>query len=95
MTHRGLKKLLVDFLKADGGWVHSGALERRYWVNPKNGRQYKPSTMSRRLRELAEDAILFTKEEHGVWYRFNLESLPKKQEYRIEERNGARVAVLV
>ena len=95
---RGLKKLLVDFLKGHGDWVHSGALEQRHWLNPKTGVRYKPSTASRMLRELAEHApgeqpILLVRHEPTAEYCFNTGLVPKKIKPKFEFVNGVLTAV--
>lgn len=84
MITRGLKKLIIDRLKADGGWVHSGTLERMGWNNPRNGVPYKPSTVSRILRLLAEHVpgeqpVLLVRYEPTAEYCFNEGSVPPKQ----------------
>lgn len=55
-------------------WVSGAALERREWRNDK-GIIYKPSNVSRRLRDLENDAVTESKLQNGhVWYRLKKEA---------------------
>lgn len=88
---RGLAKQLVDYLKADGGWIASGALETKPWF-AKKGTRYKPSTVGRTLRALAEgENNVLEARGNSVEYRYRTESEPKPKVPIFGLKDGVRV----
>ena len=98
MKIRGLRGLIVERLKREVGWVHSGTLERMEWKNPRTGAHYKPSTVSRTLRMLAEHVsgekpLLLVRYEPTAEYCFNEGSMPKRILPTIIMKDGRPIAV--
>lgn len=83
-----LSARLVRYLKARPGlFVSGGELERIATQST----TYKPSTVSRRLRELAEDGTLARNEVKGtVYYAYQPQT---RQVERVEVRDGRAVLI--
>ena len=66
-----LKAQLLEFMSGEDGWVHGGTLEAMRFPHPRGG-AYKPSTVSRQMRQFAEEGLrIERKEERGqVLYRY-------------------------
>ena len=66
---------LIIYLKDSGGLVNGGDIERLKWVNKEATLSqpetyFKPSNISRRLRELDEVGIIYSMEENSVFYKY-------------------------
>lgn len=84
-----LRQRLYAYLKARPGvFISGGELERI----ASNATSYKPSTISRRLRELAEDGLIARNEEkRTVFYAYQ----PQKRTIReVVVREGRAVEVI-
>ena len=69
-----LRSQLIHFFKQEKYEVHSANLERMSFKNPKTGGTYKPATVGREARRLAEDGVINVKYEKGCavyWYEKN------------------------
>lgn len=65
-----LRSQLIDFLKQEHGEIHSGQLERAEFKRRQGG-IFKPASISRQARLLAEEGIIQKRYEKGsviYWY---------------------------